>query len=141
MKKRRELDALVANGKAGTQGPRFESPGTGSYCSSDAEDGTGPEGGLLFAEARGRTSRGRRGRGPLAGALRAGCTAFFVMGSLLAAAALTWLLADVRAQVAALRAHLDRGAAPRHALHLCIKHKPSHFPLNLSISYLIRCKE
>jgi hypothetical protein len=110
MKKRRELDALVANGKAGSQGPRFESPGTGSYCSSDAEDGTGPEGGLLFAEARGRPSRGRRGRGPLAGALRAGCTAFFIMGSLLAATALTWLLADVRAQVAALRAHLDRGA-------------------------------
>lgn len=110
MKKRRELDALVANGKA-APGPRFESPGTGSYCSSDAEDGTGPEGGLLFAEARGPPSRGRRGRGPLAGALRTGCGVFLVMGSILAAAALTWLLADVRAQVAALRAHLDRGAS------------------------------
>ncbi|XP_059473063.1 uncharacterized protein LOC132195230 isoform X2 [Neocloeon triangulifer] len=90
MKKRRELDALVASGKAPAS----------SYCSSD----DGPDGGLLFDEARPRRRKPPRGLR----ALKAGCGACVVVGLLLAAAALTWLLADVRAQVAALRAHLDR---------------------------------
>lgn len=98
MKKRRELDALVATGKAPAS----------SYCSSD--EGEGPDGGLLFDEVRPRRRKPRRGLR----ALRAGCGVCVAVGMLLAAAALTWLLADVRAQVAALRAHLDRGLQSHH---------------------------
>jgi hypothetical protein len=98
MKKRRELDALVATGKA---------PASSAYCTSDE----GPDGGLLFDEVvRPRRRKPRRSLR----ALRAGCSACVIVGMLLAAAALTWLLADVRAQVAALRAHLDRGLQSHH---------------------------
>jgi len=116
MKKRKELDALVASTRA-SSGPAPATPAAKllSETSDEDESSCGGAGAAKKRRSAAAASRRLRVRRRTCAFVLRVCTALLALACVVAAAAVMWLFADVREQVAVLRMEVDTGAVSRTA--------------------------